>query len=328
MSHTLGEPFESTILNATGASSLKIDSVIQELWSGYGQILRLHLEGSSRRSVVAKHVQLPLDQAHPRGWNTNLSHDRKVFSYRVETSWYQTWGARCDQACRTPEFLAFDRTANSVLLLLEDLDAADYPVRLESVSDGQMKACLEWLAEFHALFLNESPKGLWPTGTYWHLETRPDELDALTDTPLKAVAVKLDRLLSEARYQTFVHGDAKLANFCFSACGAKVSALDFQYVGGGCGMKDVAYFIGSCLDEEECEAHETALLAWYFECLAAALNRRHPQVDAAAVINEWRDLFPIAWTDFHRFLKGWCPSHWKINSYSERMARSVIERLS
>ena len=34
---------------------------------------------------------------------------------------------------------------------------------------------------------------------------------------------------------------------------------------------------------------------------------------------------PFAWADFHRFLKGWSPSHWKINDYSERITRGVIE---
>ena len=41
--------------------------------------------------------------------------------------------------------------------------------------------------------------------------------------------------------------------------------------------------------------------------------------------NEWRDLFPFAWADFHRFLKGWSPSHWKINDYSEKITREVVE---
>ncbi|MBT5709375.1 MAG: hypothetical protein HOI66_23885 [Verrucomicrobia bacterium] len=93
-------------------------------------------------------------------------------------------------------------------------------------------------------------------------------------------------------------------------------------------MKDLAYFIGSCLDEEVCEAKELELLDCYFAYLIRALNRRRPDVNASDVVAEWRGLFPLAWTDFHRFLKGWCPSHWKINSYSERMAREVIESLS
>ena len=99
-------------------------------------------------------------------------------------------------------------------------------------------------------------------------------------------------------------------------------------MGGGCGIKDVAYFVGSCLDERECEAQEEALLETYFTSLRAALAKRQPDIDANAVIAEWRALYPVAWTDFHRFLKGWSPGHWKINSYSERLARGVVTQLS
>ena len=89
-------------------------------------------------------------------------------------------------------------------------------------------------------------------------------------------------------------------------------------------MKDVAYFVGSCLDESACEERESDVLNTYFDTLAAALERRGSGVDIGALIAEWRALYPIAWTDFHRFLKGWSPGHWKINSYSERLAREVI----
>ena len=327
MSNALGETFTSVILKATGAASLHVGSSIQELWSGYGQILRIHLTGGPRATVVVKHVAMPSAQNHPRGWNSNLSHARKVFSYQVETNWYRSWSLRCDDRCRVPGFLASAREGDSVLLVLEDLDASGFPIRLSRLKLRKIEACLRWLAEFHTLFMGESPSGLWPTGTYWHLATRPEELASLDDAPLKAAAAEIDRKLNAARFQTFVHGDAKLANFCFSKSEDRVAALDFQYVGGGCGMKDVAYFIGSCLDESECEAHEEALLNSYFASLRSALLRRRADIDAAAVVTEWRGLFPLAWTDFHRFLKGWCPEHWKINSYSERVARRVIQNL-
>ena len=85
--------------------------------------------------------------------------------------------------------------------------------------------------------------------------------------------------LSAAKYQSLVHGDAKLANFCFTANGERVAVLDFQYVGGGCGMKDVAYFVGSCLDEASCEKREDAILDTYFASLGEALARRRPEID-------------------------------------------------
>ncbi len=46
-----------------------------------------------------------------------------------------------------------------------------------------------------------------------------------------------------------------------------------------------------------------------------------------ALEREWRTLYAFAWADFHRFLKGWKPDHWKINSYSERITKTVINTL-
>ena len=50
-------------------------------------------------------------------------------------------------------------------------------------------------------------------------------------------------------------------------------------------------------------------------------------LDLDALECDWRALYPVAWTDFHRFLKGWSPGHWKINGYSERLARQVVASL-
>ncbi len=318
---------ESFVKASTGATRVELAEVVQELWSGYGRILRLNLVGAEQSSIIAKHIAAPTLRSHPRGWVTDLSHERKVRSYEVELAWYRNWSSRCHERCRIPRFLAAGQNGDDVFLLLEDLNAAGFPRRLSALTSPQIDACLAWLAEFHATFLGENPNDLWETGTYWHLATRPDELKALTDPGLKKAAAAIDRRLSAATYQTVVHGDAKLANFCFSADGSEVAALDFQYVGRGCGMKDLAYFIGSCLDEEACETRESALLDSYFQSLRVALTQHQPETNPKAVETEWRELFPFAWTDFHRFLKGWCPGHWKINGYSERIAREVVDKL-
>ncbi len=319
---------QQKVAAACGASEIFHKEDIQNLWSGYGKIMRYGLRAADADSVVIKHVKLPEQTSHPRGWNTDLSHQRKIRSYQVETAWYRDWSQRCDDCCRVPHSLLLESSDDEFLMVLEDLDASGFPLRKASVTLEEMLACLRWLAQFHATFMGEAPEGLWPVGTYWHLETRPDELLALDDERLRAAAPAIDRALSAAHFQSLVHGDAKLANFCFSTSAEQVAAVDFQYVGGGCGMKDVAYFIGSCLYEEDCERHESMLLDYYFAMLKEALVQRRNSADPEAVEQEWRELYPVAWTDFHRFVKGWSPGHWKIHGYSERLARQVLDRLA
>lgn len=319
--------FQDIILKASGAEKLFEIEVIQNLWSGYGEIVRFGLTESDRKSVVIKHVQLNQGK-HPRGWNTDLSHQRKLKSYQVETEWYKSWSSLCDENCRIPDCLALETIEGEVLMVLEDLDSSGFEGRRSSsVNWDEVEACLKWLANFHATFMGKTPDGLWKTGSYWHLDTRPDELKALEDKSLKAAASAIDKKLSSSPFQTFVHGDAKLANFCFSPNGKKVAAVDFQYVGGGCGMKDVAYFIGSCMYEKDCERYESKILDFYFYELTKAVNAKNNLIDTKALEKDWRGLYPVAWADFHRFVKGWHPEHWKINSYSERISREVINQL-
>lgn len=315
----MNDYFKSIILQSTGATSLIEKEVIQSLWSGYGKIMRVELEGTPMKSVVVKHVQLPIDRNHPRGWNTDIGHQRKVKSYQVETAWYNSHSNK--STARLPKCFAIETKDDEVLMVLEDLDEAGFPLRKRTVNWEEIANCLRWLAKFHASYLGETPEGIWEVGTYWHLETRPQELEVLSDRRLKQAAHAIDEKLNNCEYKSFVHGDAKLANFCFSKDG-QVAGVDFQYVGGGCGMKDVAYFIGSCLNENECERLEAKILDTYFEHLQNELIERNEPLE-----KEWRNLYRVAWADFHRFLKGWSPGHWKINSYSERVTTEVIDSL-
>ena len=67
---------------------------------------------------------------------------------------------------------------------------------------------------------------------------------------------------------------------------------------------------------------EDKILDTYFEQLQGALGERNEALE-----KEWRSLYRVAWADFHRFIKGWSPSHWKINTYSERVTAEVINSL-
>lgn len=320
MEHYLAEV--ANIMKAEKA--FEVDQ-IQSLWSGYGKIVRVGLEGVQLNSAIVKHIILPQQANHPRGWNTNKSHQRKVKSYQVEMNWYQHYADLCDDFCRVPKCYGVKSIGEEQLIILEDLDAAGFSLRKSHLSITEVKLCLSWLANFHAIFLNQSPKGLWKVGTYWHLNTRPDEFDAMDDRELKHAATQIDELLNNCKYQTLVHGDAKVANFCFSKDVQQVAAVDFQYVGGGCGIKDVAYLLGSCLTELECELHENELLDYYFKELKIALDKAGNKFNFSELKNEWTCLYPIACTDFTRFLMGWMPTHQKLNEYSKKQVEKALK---
>lgn len=346
------------ICKSLQARQVEIVESIQTLWSGYGHILRLETDNLNLPTVILKFVDLSGKSAQN---SHSISHKRKLKSYKVETDWYQSYAHVCSQKSRVARCYGAHSSKDQMMIILEDLDASGYPLRCRSIGWEEAKVCIAWLANFHGTFLQTRPEGLWSTGTYWHLATRPDELKALEDPMLKKAAGKVDQKLNSCRYKTIVHGDAKLANFCFSQDRSKVAAVDFQYVGGGCGMKDLAYFVGSCFDESLCEKMESEILDYYFQELKTALMCRDvfnsesrdieanpdPQYsdkeastsapgcgeldrsanDFSDLESEWRELYHFAWADFHRFIKGWSPGHWKINSYSERVSRELIERL-
>ena len=163
------------------------------------------------------------------------------------------------------------------------------------------------------------------------MQTRPDELEKLENQVLKAKAHLIDEKLNQCRFQTIIHGDAKLANFCFSKHRDKVAAVDFQYVGGGCGIKDVAYFLGSCLDGKQLVEYEKELMDFYFLNLRSAIENNNNEINSnfnfIELEKEWRQLYPIAVTDFTRFLLGWMPTHQKINQYNLDMMDKVLAEL-
>jgi aminoglycoside phosphotransferase (APT) family kinase protein len=327
------------IARETGASRARVAERVQSLWGGHGEIVRVALDDCDLPSVIVKYVRMA------RTRDSSESYERKRRSYAVEDAWYAGVAKRCDAACRVPQLLARRACGDERLFVLEDLDAAGFAGRTHRPNGRQLVACLGWLAAFHARFLGVASDGLWKTGTYWHLATRRQEARGIDDEVVRDLAPRLDAALEACVFRTLVHGDAKPANFCFSRSGA-VAAVDFQYVGGGCGMRDVAYL----LDGEDEEAR---LLDLYFARLRVALGTPSASRQALgtpsasrqalgtpsasrqalgptpgdALEAEWRRLYPIAAADYQRFLAGWGKYRWRRDGRADAIIARAVRSL-
>ncbi|MDO6568812.1 phosphotransferase [Alteromonas sp. 1_MG-2023] len=335
-------------------------ALIQSLWSGYGACFRATLLDKTHSTaipVVAKCVQPSPEISHPKGWQSNTSHLRKCRSFEVEHYFYTQLQPSTNVDCLTPTCLAsassqsaslnFDESAsintkispetvsaldsdnysNAHILVMSDLDAEGYTQRAISLSVKQAESVLRWLAAFHASFMGISDTHVWSEGTYWHLATRQDEWHTMEAGPLKRAANTLANKLSSARFQTLLHGDAKVANFCFTPDFSQCGGVDFQYTGLGVGMKDVAYFIGSALSESDQQANTACCLHYYFDCLRTQLIGTQYESQYHEIEQEWRGLYPIACADFNRFLAGWSPDHWKINGELTKQTNIALASL-
>jgi aminoglycoside/choline kinase family phosphotransferase len=292
---------------------------VQTLWSGYGEIAR-YISPRLNNSFIVKHISPPVESVHPRGWDTPTGHQRKLKSYQIEANFYRSYAFLCDEYCVVPKLLAEFSDNQQQLLVLQDLDQQGFLLRKDQATMADVMLGIRWLAHFHARFFQQDSFDLWPVGTYWYLATRQEELKVMEPGKLKDAAKSIDAALNNARFQTLVHGDAKLANFCFAENNSfdGLAAVDFQYVGKGAGVKDLAYFLGACLNQDNLVRHEQTLLDEYFLQLKNAFEHYQIQVEFKALQQEWRDLYPLVWADFYRFLLGWSPSHYKINSYMQK----------
>lgn len=278
----------SFVREVTSAEAISGVRVIRSLWAGYGTIARVGLVGGEVPEVVVKEVR-----PAPSSRESAVSDARKQRSYAVEAAFYGSYAPTLGERVRVPRLLGHrewpsGQASGARVLVLEDLARSGF------VEPPTTAGILAWLARFHASTLGVAPTGLWDTGTYWHLATRQEELGRMRNARLRAKAAQLDAELSSARYVALVHGDAKPSNFLGSRSQA-VAAVDFQYVGAGVGVKDVAYLL-----DGEPERDESAHLEGYLEALVAAVGPRGPDV-----AREWRALYPLAKDDFRRFLDGW-----------------------
>ena len=87
---------------------LTYKETLQALWSGYGEITRYY-SPMRAASVIVKSVIPPQNVAHPRGWHSEVGHQRKLTSYKIEACFYQSYAQHCPQTCYVPQIIAFSK---------------------------------------------------------------------------------------------------------------------------------------------------------------------------------------------------------------------------
>jgi thiamine kinase-like enzyme len=207
------------------------------------------------------------------------------------------------------------------------------------------------MATFHSTYWGEEAAsavveraGLQPIGSYWHLDTRPDEHSSMPrgglSGRLKLAARAIDRRLKSEEWQCLIHGDPKDANILVDDGGAgsghfgRVYLYDFQYCGKGPPTKDLAYFLCSSVDDSALDID--SLIQYYHRQLESEIRARHssqsslsPPSGAAILriptLKELHGSLDLAFCDYYRFLCGW--GHWGSLNQVEERVRRTLDRL-
>lgn len=197
---------------------------------------------------------------------------------------------------------------------------------------------------------NASAKSVWLNGGYTYLATRQKEYaDLVRDDDSEwslaltqrvegsdqSIAELVAKFLTPAvsgsspieKYQTLIHGDVKSENLFTSASGKEVAFYDFQYIGLGLGVCDLAKFftcsvpLDMLVDSEDVpdvlamQEGEKLLLQRYWNSLRGIGKREY---EWGTFVRHWE----VALMDWLRFQASW--GFWGNTEWLEARVRSIL----
>lgn len=259
-------------LNLDGATDVAVSSVGQGQVANCYRLAIRHAAGVS--SVIAK---VPSEDEVSRS-TAALQH-----LYRREVSFYQHLAASI--ATRTPRCYFAERDeSDKFLLLLEDLSPAAVIDQSVGITLATARAGLAALAGLHgptharadlhdAAWLggvSEELRPLYSAVVPVLFDRFIERYDARIDNELRTTVRALrERLGLFGDYTTpfpcVTHGDFRTDNLLIDACdgAVAVAVVDWQTVGVGSPLLDVAYFLTTSLAPDVCARHEFELLDYY-----------------------------------------------------------------
>lgn len=223
-------------------------------------------------------------------------------SYTLELNWYRDLAGKIPVAC--PQCLHAERADGDkvFVLLLQDLSPARQGDQLAGASPQAIDAALEQAARLHAAHWSDPalPQIPWlaesPTARSFLLAALPSYYAAFRERYASRLAPEIlelgDAMIARMdRYFAFTpqaltlqHRDFRIDNLLFTPDG-RVFVLDWQTIGLGAGVLDVAYLIGTSIADKDLRAaHEQAWVGRY-SALLSSFGAAH---DPEALWKEYR----------------------------------------
>ncbi|MER3445519.1 MAG: hypothetical protein C4291_01190 [Candidatus Dadabacteria bacterium] len=250
-----------------------------------GQIARLRLkydidEGGSPKSLISK---FPASDPNLRAmWNRYRLYEREIRFYREIAK---------EIDIRIPRYYygALNIESGESVLVLEDIIDARVGDNVIGCSFEDAELIFRNLGRFHALWW-ESPQLEYMMGWIPAFNQGADYIqglyqqswgpfiekfgDQLGDSFLE-IGTWLGRNIANIRNRlaepprTLIHGDLRLDNLLFSSSenGTSLIVIDWQFIGRGRSISDIAYFLVFCLPPEQRRAMEWDLLNIYHSVL-------------------------------------------------------------
>ena len=215
--------------------------------------------------------------------------------YEIETSWYREVAKSCTVRCPAHFYAEMGPTAQEFILLLEDMAPAVQPDQMTGASPDAVAKILSEAARLHKFrwqdrslddiawlnygtgnqdFVKEFLPAVYPK---WRARyaTRIDA--GILDMGAELVA-RFDKYSEPnpalgAPPATITHGDMRLDNMLFFDTSGRACLVDWQTVGVGAPMTDVAYCISTSLaDPQERRDSEQQLVREYLAALGGAIT--------------------------------------------------------
>lgn len=280
---------EQALAAGGGAGALAIEAVeveVLDVANGMGTLCRCRLigEGSSVPTPASVMVKLPGDMGLTFRWFS-----RWFATARREHSFYRHFAATAPLRVPVIFHADFDQRTQESVLVMEDLHEMETISQATGVGPERALAAVAAIARLHGRF-GENPAADAAVAAHCGEFQNATQRRILQTVYMLALPVALDRFGECFSPETrrlaiefgpridthlanvvkdrprLLHGDFRCENLMFGSEGPDdLAFIDWQGFGIGCGMYDIAYFLGSSVATEDRRRIEREAVETYHE---------------------------------------------------------------